>query len=192
MVRVLLIPRRPSTAIFCNAYSAQAGRFGAYQSAKNWRIMRVSQRETACSTMQDNPLARPRRWPRPLTYTIRGMVIVTLAVVALLIIAGIAIMLLETPRPPLADNLPTNVAMAKQEFARRVEYRFPIGSNENELIKELSKQGFHPSWRRKDDDNMATVERGGLPCNESWMVTWRSDQAGKIVKINGNFRLTCL
>lgn len=142
--------------------------------------------------MRDNPLAQLRRWLRPLTYTIRGMVIVTLAVVLLLIIAGIAIMLLETPRPPLADNLPKNVAMAKKEFARRVEYQFPIGSDEDELIKELSRQGFRPLWKRRDGDNIAAVERGDFLCNESWKVIWRSDQSGKIAKIYGNFGLTCL
>jgi len=114
-----------------------------------------------------------------------------LALLAFLVI-GIAALLWESPRPPLAADLSTYTTIAQTQFEQKVRDTFPVGSSEDDLIRELSKQGFQPQWRRKDGDNVASAERGKLICRESWNVSWRSDQSGKITKIQGHSRLSCL
>ena len=41
--------------------------------------------------------------------------------------------------PPIGQGLPSNIREAGAEFDRRVQARFPVGSDENELRAELAR-----------------------------------------------------
>jgi hypothetical protein len=96
--------------------------------------------------------------------------------------------------PPLASDLPANIAEAGREFDHRIQQRFPIGSSEADLIRELSRQGFAPSVHRGDSPatHVYSFDKGSFPCDLVWNIIWKADGAGSVTTINGVHYASCL
>jgi hypothetical protein len=112
----------------------------------------------------------------------------TLYVVAAIIIAVLA--LRWTSAPPIARNLPSNIAAANIEFKERLKSRFAVGLAESELMSDLDEQGFRPpvSYR---DTKYTTFTATSIPCELTWTVIWRADQENKITSIDGSYSAAC-
>ena len=96
-------------------------------------------------------------------------------------------------KPEIVSKVNTRkIAEAKIEFDKIVKEEFKIGMPEIELIKELNRQGFTPSWSYKERLRAAGFVRSNIACNSVWSVIWEADQFGNISKINGEYRATCL
>jgi len=95
----------------------------------------------------------------------------------------------EPVPPPLARNLPKDVPAADREFKARVRLRFPPGSPDAAVVRELAAEGFHleagrGAWRS------ASLKRAVYPCNVIWRVRWRTN-AGKVAETGAEYGLKC-
>jgi hypothetical protein len=113
-------------------------------------------------------------------------------------------------RSPLAANLPANFKEASSVFRSRIIERFPVGSNEEQLISVLSKQGFRRNhsdyvsvwfepgvtFNQSDErSNILTLTPGpglSFPCRLVWNVTWRSNSNGQITEIYAEYHGICV
>jgi hypothetical protein len=112
-------------------------------------------------------------------------------VVGGLVLGGIGVLvgnlLFPEPEvPALLRGLPNNYSQASPALTARLGARFPKGSDEALLIRELAAQGFKVSppahgadWRRE-----------GLPCTEIARIWWRAE-AGRIVAVEGLRNAIC-
>ena len=76
------------------------------------------------------------------------------------------------PRTPsIGRDLPSNYDEGERAFDERVRARFPIGTSEACLVKELRSQGFSIVFSPKMAD--ATITRG-LIMKTIWSVRWRA------------------
>lgn len=95
------------------------------------------------------------------------------------------------PLPPLARGLPSGVVWkeANDVFDKRVRAEFPVGSPENEMLSELTSQGFKlATWFKADDGHkLAEFEGSQFPCALRWEITWRADSNGKLLDISGHY-----
>lgn len=92
------------------------------------------------------------------------------------------------PRPPqLGKGLPSNFAIADDEFKRRVKTRFALPQEERELIAELEKQGFQLDLVNRQ----AIFEKAKFPCTLVWRVYWSADD-GAVTDINAKYGGVCL
>ena len=103
-------------------------------------------------------------------------------------------------------------AMSTQEFQNRVYARFPIGSPETDLIRELTAQGFRSSetagtlpedalrskTSRKSNqriDGRLSLQSspGAIPvCSFRWRVMWQKDRSQNISAIHAARDMSCL
>jgi hypothetical protein len=92
--------------------------------------------------------------------------------------------------PPIARDLPSNIAAADIEFKERLRSRFSIGMAESDLVRDLQAQGFRSpvSYR---DTKYVTFSTISIPCELTWSVGWRADPEGKITDIDGSYSATC-
>ncbi len=108
-----------------------------------------------------------------------------------LILGGIGVLagnlLFPEPEvPALLRNLPGDYAKAGPALTARLRVRFPKGSDEAALVRELAAQGFTVSppahgadWRRE-----------AFPCVDIARIWWRAE-AGRIVAIEGIMKQVC-
>ena len=94
-------------------------------------------------------------------------------------------------KPELIEKITTNIAEAKIEFDKTVKEEFHIGLPESKLIRELSRQGFTPGWSNKDQSSAVFIT-SNIACRSVWSITWKVDQHGNIIKIDGKYRPVCL
>ena len=93
------------------------------------------------------------------------------------------------PTPPIGRDLPKTFAPNDTYFDRRIKQRFPIGSDEENLLAELRSERFttkethDPSSRYRLS---ALYESHDLACKESWTIQWIAEQ-GKIKDIEGKY-----
>jgi hypothetical protein len=100
--------------------------------------------------------------------------------------------------PPIGRDLGSTDA--RSDFDRRVQDRFPIGSDEQQLLAELGKEGFQvrdgiamslhyppPARFRSAADYSADQ----FLCKSSWTILWSADN-GRITAIAGDFLPICL
>jgi hypothetical protein len=97
--------------------------------------------------------------------------------------------------PLIGKGLPSNFQEADGVFNARVKARFPIGSAESDLLKELETERFKVSRIERSPnspfDHLASHEGGfGLVCNLDWNIVWTSD-GGKISGLKGTYYETC-
>lgn len=74
--------------------------------------------------------------------------------------------------PPIGRDLPITFGYTPA-FEQRLSQRFPVGSEEQQLVTELRNEVF------------------GIACKDEWTVQWSADQ-GKITGITGLNRRVCL
>ncbi len=96
------------------------------------------------------------------------------------------------PLPAIAATLPGVEADFSRELDARIRERFPIGTNEEDLIFYLDGEGFVPQWRRRDEPNTVVFTRNGLLCTDIVTVYWRSDGTGILTEVNGSYASRCL
>lgn len=81
-----------------------------------------------------------------------------------------------------------NVDLIDASFNRAVQARFPVGSSESDLIRELVAQGFEPGWGGRN----AIYKGTPVVCADEYAVVWDVDGADRLAKVSGNFRAICL
>ncbi|WP_448192551.1 hypothetical protein [Azospirillum sp. sgz301742] len=136
------------------------------------------------SNMVDAPIPIKRwNWWRIIKFASLGLV--------LLLATCTVVMLWEEKLPPLADNLSNFTGEANRQFNIRAQNHFPVGSSEGDMIRELSRQGFVPTWGGVGSSHMAVLKRSLFICLDQWFVSWRAEK-GRITEIKGEFRPACL
>ena len=89
------------------------------------------------------------------------------------------------PIPSLLQNIPG--MDRNHEFDKRVQMRFPVGSDEKQLAWELWREGFQPVR----DRNAATIHIANFLCVTDAGVHWTADAQGKLTSIGSNYNLGC-
>jgi hypothetical protein len=92
--------------------------------------------------------------------------------------------------PPIARDLPSNIAAAEIEFKERLKSRYLVGTTDSDLVRDLQAQGFRPpvSYR---DRKYATFCTTSIPCKLTWTVVWHVDQESKVHDVDGSYSATC-
>src|SRR5580704_10714832 len=104
------------------------------------------------------------------------------------ILSLLAICACTSTTPPIARELPRSFGPTA-DFDRRIQQRFPAGSDETALIAELRQEQFSidetsdPSGAYR---HLAHFKRQDLACRTSWEILW-SGERGKISKIEGRY-----
>ncbi|HVJ54230.1 MAG TPA: hypothetical protein VM689_17320 [Aliidongia sp.] len=100
------------------------------------------------------------------------------------------------PEPALLDGLPIAIGLsAEQAFTQRLIDRFPLGSNEADLVRELWLEGFRPVTDLKAARREASYE---TPVNQLNVcvtygtVSWSADDAGRLSALTGRKLDGCL
>jgi hypothetical protein len=93
--------------------------------------------------------------------------------------------------PAIARTLPGDESEFSRELNDRIREMFPIGTNEDILIKYLDEEDFKPEWRRRDDPNASYYFRQGLLCRQIIRVEWRADATGVLTALNGSYQSQC-
>jgi hypothetical protein len=83
---------------------------------------------------------------------------------------------------------------SQQAFVQRLRERFPPGTTEAELIRELRNEGFLLKTDMRAPKRAASYDRAaGLQdvCRRGGNVHWSADEAGKLSAISGGFYVYC-
>jgi hypothetical protein len=92
--------------------------------------------------------------------------------------------------PPIGRDLPKTFGYTPA-FEQRLRQRFPIGSDEQNLLTELRSERFTIDKMHDSPSRVSALYKvSGLPCGEEWTVQWSADQ-GKITEITGVNRQIC-
>jgi hypothetical protein len=84
--------------------------------------------------------------------------------------------------PEIARDLPRDYAQGERVFEDRLKQRFPISSNEADLVAELMRQGFEMKSSR--DARYANFSDDAFPVTTVWRIIWKASD-GKITEISG-------
>ena len=91
-----------------------------------------------------------------------------------------------TPPPRLAEGLRANNRSAPDPaWDQRLRERFPVGSEESSMLKELRKQRF------KVSAVSAYYTSADLVCSQTWTIAWHAEN-GRITDISGVHNGACL
>jgi hypothetical protein len=138
-----------------------------------------------------HPVPKGKLWPiLRLTGAFIGVAI--LSSCATTLFGDFSAGLQSKPVPTLLQNAPVNPNdhEADQKFTRQLTAKFPIGSSESALVKELWNDGFQPTkWGVSDRD--ATFDDPGI-CREDADISWSIDASGNITKLHGSVVAVCL
>lgn len=98
--------------------------------------------------------------------------------------------------PPMGKSLPRNFPEANVTFNRRVTERFPVGSSEGVLKRELNRENFtigpvHSPGALGAQFRANREGKMGLLCDLDWDVYWAAE-AGKITIIYATYFPTCV
>src|SRR5580692_10670773 len=84
----------------------------------------------------------------------------------------------STPVPSLGRGLPRTF-VPTPDFDRRINERFPVGSEENKLLAELHSERFAIIASQdgsKPYRFSALYVAQNIPCRESWRIQWNAEQ----------------
>jgi hypothetical protein len=90
--------------------------------------------------------------------------------------------------PPIARDLPRAFGPTG-DFDKRIQQRFPAGSDEAALVAELHGERFSIDETRDSSvayRHLAHYTRREIACRTSWTVLWNAEQ-GRIEKIVGRY-----
>jgi hypothetical protein len=114
------------------------------------------------------------------------------------VIVGVAITLLVTVYfflfpplpvvPELGRGLSPTFSRANDEFVQRIARAFPVGTQEEVVIKTLKDQGFKVSSARRS----AQFTKSSFPCELQWYVRWDVSEDRTIRKIEARYGGACL
>ncbi len=93
-------------------------------------------------------------------------------------------------RPPLIWGLTHEIAKVDEEFDLRVKEKFPVGTNEDQVIKSLKNQFF--KVKDKDNGGSAYFDVMQIVCSIRYNIGWQTDKDKKIVSIGASVNHICL
>lgn len=97
--------------------------------------------------------------------------------------------------PPIARGLPAEFAKGDPVFKQRVAERYPLGSSEASMRRDLRLQGFAVKMSRRKggrSSGTATVSRFNGCGTTDWVVRWRADPNDRLTEVFGLYGATCL
>lgn len=93
-----------------------------------------------------------------------------------------------TPDPPeIARGLSREIGRAGVEFDTRLKQRFPPGTAVEDLVAQLTEQGFRVDLASR----RAFISYGNIACDIEWWVEWR-DERGALREISGGHGASCV
>lgn len=116
-------------------------------------------------------------------------------VTAMLSISGTMFFFTWQPRPSvsLTTKLDGSWEMINREFDARVRTRFPIGSTEVDMTRELQREGFtRDDWSfviGQGAEAKATRREDRFICRQAAYIYWRADPRGRLISIRGTYRV---
>jgi hypothetical protein len=108
--------------------------------------------------------------------------------IALAILSLLAISACTSSTPPIARDLPRSFGPTA-DFDRRIQQRFPAGSDETVLVAELRLEQFSIDETRDPSGtyrHLAHYKRQDLACRTSWEILWNGER-GRITQIEGRY-----
>lgn len=116
-------------------------------------------------------------------------------VTAIISVVGTVAFVIGQPRPdvPLTANLGADWDTMNNEFNARVRTRFPIGSPEVEMARELQREGFiRRDWsyviaQGAEAEAMRREDR--VVCRQAAYIYWRADRFRRLTSIRGVYRV---
>lgn len=114
---------------------------------------------------------------------------------ALISSVGTWIFFVWQPRPdvPLTTSLGGNWEAINREFDTRVRARFPIGSTEYDMARELQREGFtRGDWSfvvAQGTEAIATRREDRVVCRQAAYIYWRATPQGRLTSIRGVYRV---
>jgi hypothetical protein len=124
----------------------------------------------------------------------KKMYTLTIVIIVLVVAGGGLFWFLNQDQlPELLTNMPIETDQLSSAFNQRIVTRFPVGSPETNLVKELQKDGF--AIKTFDgDSHIATYTHYGNffvdPFRRDASVTWKTDSHGSINAISGTYFVT--
>ena len=104
----------------------------------------------------------------------------------------------RAPPPPLILDLPpavgSNDLFSHKSLTDRLTQRFPPGSPETELIRELWSEGFRPTTHWSPSERGAAFEpdpRQFNICAPATSITWSTDGSGRLTGVSGGIDPRC-
>jgi hypothetical protein len=144
--------------------------------------------------MLETAIPQPRQF-RPIRLFWRA---VSFALVGLVASCSTLLWTLDSnrmPEPAFLNGLPMAINPAEQPFTQRLIDRFPLGSNESDLIRELWLEGFRPVTDLKATRREASYEtplHQFNVCRTFGTVFWSADDAGRLSALTGRKLDVCL
>ena len=92
--------------------------------------------------------------------------------------------------PSIAQGMDSTFSKGDEQFKKRVQLRYPVGSSEKRLIADLQSQGFAADIR-PGDLSSADLKRF-IGCGDKvWSVRWRA-KGGRLTEVFGVYGAVCL
>ncbi len=114
---------------------------------------------------------------------------------AIISVSATVIFFIGQPRPdvPLTASLDGNLDTINSEFDTRVRARFPIGSSEYDMARELQREGFiRDDWSfvvAQRAEAKATRREDRVVCRQAAYIYWRANREGRLMSIRGVYRV---
>jgi hypothetical protein len=96
----------------------------------------------------------------------------------------------QSALPPIASGLADNYKVGSAQFDARVKRRFPNGTSETRLLKELRGEGFRIELA-SHDGGAAEYSRANGCGATIWQVSWNSSQ-DRLMEVAGRYFARCL
>lgn len=116
-------------------------------------------------------------------------------ITAIISIVGTVVFFIGQPRPsvPLTTRLDGSWETMNSEFDARVRARFPIGSTEHDMARELRGEGFiRDDWSfviTQGAEAKATRREDRVVCRQAAYIYWRANPQGRLTSIRGVYRV---
>ena len=117
------------------------------------------------------------------------------AISVIISIVGTVAFVTWQPNPdvPLTTKLDGNWDTMSSEFDTRVRARFPTGSSEVEMARELQREGFtRNDWfyvLPQGAEAKATRREDRVVCRQAAYIYWRANPQGRVTSIRGVYRV---
>ena len=94
--------------------------------------------------------------------------------------------------PLAAQSLKHTVEATNDEFRRRVQEAFPLGSSVAEIRRKLAEQGFRDRQGQLRSGPAMVLEYDPFPCNYFFEVFWTSSATGRLTALDTDLNQRCL